>query len=136
MNQARNAAFLRFAVVGVISTLVDFSIFTALSFFGVAVIAANIAAYLISLAINFGLNHSWTFAKTAGDARIASLVFRFLIVHAVSLTLSTVIVSLLAQSMAAPAAKAISIPIIVLWTYLGLRLWAFSPRRRPPTQRP
>jgi putative flippase GtrA len=115
----------RFATVGVISTLLDFGLFTMLSFAGASVVVANIAAYLISLVVNFSLNQTWTFSDRSGEAPITSYAIRFFAVHAVSLTLSTALVAGLSQVVFAPLAKAISIPIVVIWTYLALRFWVY-----------
>ena len=73
---------LRFATVGMLGTLIDVSLFTALNVgFGVPVLVANTISYGAGTVNNFLLHRSWTY----GDRPCRSAGAQFLQFAAISL---------------------------------------------------
>lgn len=78
--------FLRFCMVGLANTAVDFSIFFLLNRAGVAYIIAQIFSYSAGVANSFLLNRRWTFG-IKNRTNIGE-VARFIIVNSLSLIVS------------------------------------------------
>lgn len=58
----------RFVIVGVANTLIDFSVLFALTEWGVALIPANMIATFVALTFSFFVNRSFTFGATGNTA--------------------------------------------------------------------
>lgn len=126
MSRLSNSAFIRFAIVGLITTALDFILFGALtSAAGMKTAAANVVSYSCGIAVSFALNRMWTFGQLRGGSPVGHEALKFATTHAAGLTLSTVLVSLLALFFPAIAAKAISVPIVFVWNYVLARFWVF-----------
>jgi putative flippase GtrA len=126
MSRLSNSAFVRFAVVGLITTALDFILFGALtSAAGMKTAVANLVSYSCGIAISFALNRMWTFGQVRGESPVAYEALKFATTHAAGLTISTVLVSLLALFFPPIAAKAISVPIVFVWNYVLARFWVF-----------
>ena len=68
----------KFAVVGIINTTIDFSIFLFLLYqLELSLLAANTIAYSVAVVNSFLLNRYWTFSQTSkhGDPRRQFLLF-------------------------------------------------------------
>jgi putative flippase GtrA len=126
-NKLMQASFFRFAVVGLITTTLDFLLFWVLT--GVADIkaaSANIVSYSCGISISFTLNRLWTFAGDRGGSLLRHEALKFFTTHVAGLTISTVLVSLLVLMLPAIAAKTISVPVVFVWNYLLARFWVFK----------
>jgi putative flippase GtrA len=66
---------LRFALVGAVNTLIDFSVLFTLSFFGIPVILANIASTSAAFCFSFFANKTYTFKTTSGTTKRQLLLF-------------------------------------------------------------
>lgn len=84
---------LRFVLVGIINTLVDFGLFLLLSALGVAVVPANMVATGVALCVGFLLNRKFTF--DAEDGALLRQVVLFLMVTLVGLWVLQPVVLLL-----------------------------------------
>jgi putative flippase GtrA len=130
--------FLRFAVVGASSTLLDMGIFTGIvNGFGWQTgalrVLANTISFTIGVTNGFIWNRLWAFGATEGHA--PTQYARFFLVNLVGWALDTAIV-LLAFAVAShlvPAkwlpvvAKAVAIPPVALWNFIAHSLWTFAP---------
>lgn len=126
MGRLLNSDIIRFAIVGLITTALDFILFGALT--GGAEIetaAANIVSYSCGIAVSFTLNRMWTFGRLRGGSPVGHEALKFAATHTAGLILSTVLVLVLALFFPAIAAKAISVPIVFVWNYVLARFWVF-----------
>jgi putative flippase GtrA len=124
----------RFAVVGVLNTATDFTIFATLHLaHGVAPVLANITGYCAGLAQSFALNRGWTF-RTPAAAAIWSTFPRFAAVNLAGLAMTSACVWQLAGPVGAIPAKLIATVVSFFWGYFANRFYVFA--RRPPSARP
>lgn len=112
---------LRFGTVGLITTALDITLFTALTSGGLRPAFANLLSYSCGIAVSYMLNRSWTFRAEGSTERVVKFVALML----AGLLLSTVLVSLLAMVLPAPIAKVLSVPVIFVYNYLAARLLVF-----------
>jgi putative flippase GtrA len=122
-----DAALLRFAVVGMITTILDVVLFSVFAVgAGLPPVAANIGSYSCGIATSFLLNRFWTFSASAAENRIFHHGVRFLASNVAGLALSSLLVGLLVLVLPPVAAKVISVPLVFIWNYLVSRLWVFK----------
>lgn len=125
--------FVKFAVVGMVNTLVGLSvIFAAKGLLGWGDLAANILGYGVGLSVSFVLNRNWTFRH--GGTINFHMVGRFILVF-----LTAYAVNLLAlfglrdwagvDSYVAQAASVVSYSVLF---YLGSRRFVFPSATRCP----
>jgi len=84
--------FIRFSVVGLINTLIDFLVYfgltRAISWFGEYYLAANALSFVAASTNSFFLNKNWTFGNQKKDR---GQYFKFIAVVAFTLLLSEVV---------------------------------------------
>ncbi len=127
--------FVRFAVVGGVGTIVDFTILVVLKeVVGLPLLLANTISYLAGVANNFTLNRVWTYPEARSKAVWRQFV-QFLMVSTAGLILNNLIVHLLAQPLGDLlnmqntgyiAAKVLATGIVVFWNFTANRLWTFN----------
>lgn len=134
MTIARTAAMpqiLRFALVGVLNTAIDFLLFALLFYLGHwPLLLANATGFIAAVANSYLLNRSWTFrAETPPNLADG---MRFLIVATCGLALGSLAIFAAAFVMPAFAAKACAIAVTFAWNYWasGRFVFARSPARR------
>nr|WP_216674058.1 GtrA family protein [Saccharibacillus endophyticus] len=114
---------MRFAIVGVSNTLVDFIVFFLLE--GLIGPIAQIAGYAAGTANSYYWNRRWTF-KTDQPRQKGELT-RFLIVNLTVALLTTALLTLLDLFMPVWAAKAlVTVPGMAL-NYMLSKVWVFRP---------
>jgi putative flippase GtrA len=117
---------MRFATVGLLTTALDFGLFSALARgLGVPPVPSNLVSYSCGIVTSFVLNRHWTFS-TRGRGGIERHALRFLLSNLAGLALSTLLVGLLAHMLPPLVAKLISVPIVFVWNYLASRFWVFT----------
>lgn len=123
--------FLRFALVGVGGTLLDFSILSVLKLLGLPTLPANTISYLAGTVNNFYWNRRWTFNIARAHLWHKQFV-QFLIVSLFGLLLNNTLVLLLEPSFniwfgrwGYLPAKLIATGVVFLWNYLANRSWTF-----------
>ena len=85
---------IKFAIVGVVNTLVDFVVFNLLAgMLGFTVLSASLIAYSCGIATSFVFNRNWTFADRLTDSGRV-LILRFIGTNLLGLSINTVIVTL------------------------------------------
>ena len=88
-NPRERSRFLRFAVVGVIGTVVDFGTFNLLTFFaGMAAVYAQAISFACAIVSNFTWNRFWTYPDSRSK-RISKQLLQFFVVSVVGLTIRT-----------------------------------------------
>ena len=116
------ATLLRFATVGAVTTVLDFSLFANLVAAAVPPPYANVASYSSGIVLSYVLNRTWTFGASA--SRLQALRFGLSVLA--GLMISTLLVALLAKAMPAIDAKLVSVPVVFGWNYLTARYWVFN----------
>jgi putative flippase GtrA len=137
--------FLRFAVVGVSGTVVDFSIFNILSVaLGLPVILSSVCSFLIAVINNFIWNRVWTYPESKALDLSGQLV-KFSIVSVLGLLIRTPLFALIEKSaitlsnniigLSFPikpdiighnVALAFVIVVVLFWNYFINRKWTYK----------
>jgi putative flippase GtrA len=108
---------LRFGLVGVLNTGLDFLVF-ALLFYGLAwpLLVANSLGYLAALANSYLLNSRWTFGDRPGN-RSPARPLRYAGLNGVGLLLGNLAVGALALMLPVWVAKLCAVTITFAWNY-------------------
>jgi putative flippase GtrA len=127
--------FLRFTLVGISGTLIDFSllaVFKEVFFLPTAI--ANTLSYSAGVVNNFILNRLWTFPDARGKHWTAQF-WQFAAVNIIAVTLNSLLVTLLETpfdqlfkgSVAGYIpAKVVATLLVLLWNFYANRRWTFN----------
>jgi putative flippase GtrA len=108
---------IRFAIVGVANTLVDFGIFaTLIASTAVSPMIASVAGYSAGTVNSYILNRNWTFSELRTSAWRSELP-RFITVNIAAIGLSTFVVLVLTPTLGPLQAKLISVAVTFVFTY-------------------
>jgi putative flippase GtrA len=129
----------RFAVVGMLGTVIDVGLFALLhTALGLPTLAANTISYSAGIVNNYLLHRHWTYAGR--PRRAAGMQFlQFLAVSLSALLLNNLLVLLLARPLgtffAAAGrgdllAKGCATGVGMVWNYLANTLWTFRDTRK------
>lgn len=121
-----NLEFIRFGLVGVINTVIDFVFFVLL--YRVAdldPLLANGIAFLVAVTNSYLLNHRWTFRRP-GSALSFAAYARFVVVNTGGLLIGTLAILLLGELMLLEFAKLIAAGLTLLWNYTSSKLFVFN----------
>lgn len=122
-----------FMIVGLLSTLIDFSLFAALNgWLGLPTLAANTIAYSAGIVNGYLLNRRWTFSAAPRKA-VAVQFAQFAVVSLAALGLNSLMVLLLtptlnmliAPLLASLLAKAIATGVCLGWNFSFNYFWTF-----------
>jgi putative flippase GtrA len=125
--------FFKFALVGGLGTLLDFSLLTALKLIGWPTLLANSLSFTAGLLNNFTLNRLWTFRQDAQEGWQRQLL-QFSLVSLVGLALNNLILLGLEGAFAAwmadatwayIPAKLAATGLVLFWNYFANRHWTF-----------
>lgn len=128
--------FVKFGLVGVMNTAVDFAVFTLVSLAGVHYLAAQVVSYAAGTANSYVVNKFWTFKSTNSGAgatadksvsRGAGEFFRFVLLNVGTLLLSLVCLYGLKTGLGLHEllAKLLVTGVTVVVNYVGSKLWVF-----------
>ncbi len=118
--------FTKFALVGLLNTLIDYAVFAGLVFaVHIHYLVANIISFSLAATNSYLLNRRWTFRSRNPAWRNEAV--KFFIIIILGLGLNEVILFLLVDKahIHALLAKAAGIVVVMFWNFLGTRLWAF-----------
>jgi putative flippase GtrA len=119
--------FLAFAAVGTIATAVQYAVLAVLvELAGWRPPAASALGFCVSVVVNYGLNHHFTFGGRAGHRQAAA---RFLLVAAVGLGVNTAVMLALVPAVHYLLAQVLATALALAWNFAASHLWAF---RAPP----
>ncbi len=120
--------FIKFNLVGIVNTAVDFCLFAVLHWLGVHTAAAQTLSYSGGLLNSFIMNKRWTFAQRKSAS--AREITAFVLVNLVSLGCSIVLIDWLHQALLLPVllSKLIATAFTVIVNFVGYRRWVF-PRK-------
>lgn len=117
---------IRFSIVGVGNTLVNWSIFIILNAFGVYYILSNIIAYIIATVNSYIWNSLWVFKY--GQGLNINTSVKFFILNLVGLTVNTTIMYILVDILNFNKfiALVIASVLVVMMNYTINKLWVFK----------
>lgn len=118
--------FFVYLIVGGLSFFVDIGTFIVLRTIEVPVMAASVTSVSLATAANYLLSVLLAFERGRFPRSVE--MFRFLSVVLVGLGLNTLLVWCFVYrfSIHPAAAKIVAVPIVLIWNYLGRRLFVFS----------
>ena len=112
------ARIIRFAVVGVTNTAIDFALFALLYYVALLpLLAANAGAYGVAVVNSYLLNKYWTFGDTSRGRTAALRGLLFVGLNLIGLALASAVIWLLALVLHPLVAKAGSIAVTFAWNY-------------------
>jgi putative flippase GtrA len=120
-----NGQFLRFLMVGVLSTAVNYSIFyLSIKLLILDYMLANAIGYISGVLIGFYFNKSWSFKASGNSNR---LLIRYIGVYLVSLMLGILILRFLVETLSLHVylANLITIAFTTALNYLCVKYYAF-----------
>jgi len=113
----------RWALVGSITTIIDYIIFILLYSVITSVLVANFCAGLVSVSFNYAAHYFWSFKSRSDHAKAG---IKYLINLITFWSISTLILKTLINTGLDPKiAKLIPIPIIAPLSFLSLRFLVF-----------
>ena len=120
---------IRFSIVGVGNTLVNWSIFIILNAFGVYYIISNIIAYIIATINSYIWNSLWVFKY--GQGLNINTSVKFFILNLVGLTVNTTIMYILVDILNFNKfiALVIASVLVVMMNYTINKLWVFKEKK-------
>jgi len=125
---AKYVQLIRFGIVGVINTGVDFAVFTLLNAaFGVEPLICQIVGYSAGIANSFVMNKLWTFESKKSNISTQFQLFKFVLINLVSLGLSLLGLKILNGyfEINIYIAKVIVTVLAQIVNYLGYKVWVF-----------
>lgn len=126
--------FIKFAMVGVLNTVVDFGVYAAGIFWlDLHYLVANIFAFLAAASNSYLLNRRWTFRSQ--DPRWHRQATKYFIVLAIGFGLNELFLYLLVEhgQLGKFMGKAIAVAIVLFWNFGANKLWTFSATSATPS---
>ena len=119
--------FIKFGLVGVMNTLVDFLVYQLLAYFGLHYAIAQCISYSCGLLNSYFFNSRWTFGQ--GKKYSKREFIRFLAVNLLSLGLSILLLRLCYETLGIESnliAKGLVTVIVMIINFLGNKLFVFK----------
>lgn len=136
--RARLGRFLRFCVVGVSSTAIDFGVLAALTDgLGWHPLLANPLSFTLGVTNGFYWNRRWTFSE-ARDQEPVGQYARFFLVNVVGLLIDQAVLAVavtlgprlgMDARLSKWVGKIASAPLVVAWNFAAHSIWTFRKRR-------
>jgi putative flippase GtrA len=117
--------FIKFNLVGLLNTAIDFAVFALLTWLGVYYIMAQCISYGVGMLNSYTLNKYWTFAQ---KGRLEpKQAIRFTVLNLGSLLLSLGLLALLKDHLELKVliAKLLTTLATTLVNFVGSKLWVF-----------
>jgi putative flippase GtrA len=118
--------FISFAGVGVVATGLQYGVLiVAVEWLHMNAVLGSCSGFVVSAALNYWLNYHFTFRSQKSHAVAGS---RFSIVAAVGLALNAGAMAALVELFKWPyvLAQLVTTALVLLWTFLGNRVWSFA----------
>ena len=118
--------FIKFGLVGVLNTLINWIIFAVLNFVGVYYIVANVIAYAIATANSYIWNSKWVFKYNGKDKKETTI--KFVILNLIGLALNTAILYFLVDILLFNKliVLVITTVIVMVINYIVNKIWVFK----------
>lgn len=116
----------KFTIVGIVNTLIDFSVFYILhDIYDVNFVTAHVCAFFIALVNSFIFNALWTFKNLKRD-KLVRQVFIFVTIGLIGLALSTCCIYMVSLYIGVYPAKILAMLVSFAWNYTGSWLFVFK----------
>ncbi|HAF61620.1 MAG TPA: hypothetical protein DCK95_04770 [Anaerolineaceae bacterium] len=145
MKNTKPKRFLKFALVGLSGTVVDFAIFNlCINLFHFESIEASVCSFSIAVINNFIWNRNWTYPESK-SIPISQQLVKFSIISVIGLIIRTPlfaylenpIITLAEQSLSSDfplspvtighnVSLAIAIIVVLFWNYFANRFWTYK----------
>ncbi|WP_420539678.1 GtrA family protein [Paenibacillus polymyxa] len=132
-RMAQLLPMIRFGIVGLVNTGVDYIIFMLLAWTGVPVVVAQIISYSCGTANSYILNSKWTFSKQQANNTNKGQLLKFIVINLIVLGITSLLLQVLHTETELPLAlgKLIATAAGMIINYIGSRYWVFgSPPRK------
>lgn len=118
--------FMKFGIVGVLNTLINWIIFVVLNFLGVYYILANVIAYCIATANSYIFNSKWVFKYNGKNKKETTI--KFVVLNLFGLGLNTIILYFLVDILAFNKLFSLIIAtgVVMVVNYTVNKLWVFN----------
>jgi putative flippase GtrA len=126
MEKIFNIRFIRFGIVGVFGTLIDFGVtWICKEQLKINKYLANTSGFICAVCSNYCLNRLWTFAST--DNRIILQFSKFLVVSLIGLAINNLLLYLFVKNTKHNfyLLKLIVTGIVVFWNYFANLIYTF-----------
>ena len=117
---------IKFGIVGILNTLINWTIFAILNFLGMYYIISNIIAYVIATINSYIWNSKWVFKYKGEDKK--ETTGKFILLNLFGLSLNTVILYLFVDLMRFNKLIALVITtiIVMIINYILNKVWVFK----------
>ncbi|MBQ4610901.1 MAG: GtrA family protein [Clostridia bacterium] len=129
-NRRNFKQLIKFGVVGVMNTAVDFLAYQLLTFLGVNYAAAQCISYSCGVLNSYIFNSSWTFKEAAKHER--GEFISFIAVNLISLGISVALLKVCYDVLGIESnlvSKAIVTPIVMIINFIGTKLLVFKNKK-------
>ena len=119
--------FVKFGVVGVTSTVIDWVIYLALTrVFGTFYLIAKVISFLVSVINSYVWNRRWTFRST--EPKKLHQFSKFLVVAAIGLGLNTLIMYIVVSKLLLHdiIGLVLATGIVMIWNFLANKFYTFK----------
>lgn len=145
MNNSQTKRFIKFAVVGLSGTVVDFTIFNlCISLLQFNPVTASVCSFTLAVVNNFIWNRNWTYPESKSTS-IGPQLIKFSVISVIGLIIRTPLFSYLehpiiklAENTVNPdffltpatighnISLAIAIVVVLFWNYFANRFWTYK----------
>lgn len=118
--------FIKFALVGVMNTLLNWSIFFILTKVELYYIVANVIAYLIATIHSYFWNSIWVFKYNNGSKIKSSI--KFIVLNIIGLLINTIILYVLVDifNINKLISLMLTTVIVMIINYVANKVWVFN----------
>ena len=114
--------FIKFGMVGVVNTIIDFSIFVfLLRVMEWDPLWSNFVAYVAAVTNSYIMNMLWTFRFTSEKNLNASTFLMFVSINSMGLIIGTSVIFIFQPIMQEETAKLIAVFLTLLWNFFGTK---------------
>jgi putative flippase GtrA len=143
-NSRERKRFMRFAVVGIIGAIIDFSLFNLQTLlFGVQPVLAQAFSFTAAVISNFIWNRYWTYPDSRSKS-IPRQIIQFFVVNIIGLLIRTPLISYLGPILVSVfdnvtipfgltssflghnISLAFAVGVVMLWNFFINRFWTYS----------
>ena len=124
------AQFLRFSGVGVIGTAAHYlTLITLVELGSINTVVASSCGAIVGALVNYILNYHYTFRS---DKRHHEAMVKFFVIAGIGFVCNGLLMALLAEYLGINylIAQVITTGIVLLWNFIGNRLWTFRDAER------
>jgi putative flippase GtrA len=122
----RYGQFVKFNLVGVLNTLVDYAIYSLLVSLGMQYLAAQVVSYSAGMANSFLMNKHWTFAERKTAVSGAQFL-RFTVLNLSTLGLSLLVLYVLSRQWGLhPMVSKLAVTVLtMIVNFVGSKYWVY-----------